>query len=211
MNPLIHHQYSHHCSKAPQFMLFWCVFLVTSGMEKEDGRAPDPASKPQGFKYLGSFLLVLLVCFSSYFFAFIEKTPTVQQQLASSRTAVSPAALRLKYDKCKRLLWFMCLNDVTEKGDADYNTYIKAALLSAQKNAPSLVPYLIVEGSPSKLTTWFEDHGKKIHVAFYKFEGLFLFLPVKSLSSNLKVLVAFASSQKTQVLYTSSGLVSSKV
>lgn len=135
---------------------------------KQDERAAEPFLKPHRQKHIATSLVIGLVLFSSYFFTVIEKTPTVQQQLTSTRPSLSPAALRLKYEKCKRLLWFMCLNDVTTNGDSDYNTYLKAALLSAQKNAPSLIPYLIVDGAPSEMTEWFQNHGKRIHWSLYK-------------------------------------------
>jgi hypothetical protein len=42
----------------------------------------------------------------------------------------------------------------------DYYEYIKAAVLSAQRNAPSLLPVLLYEGDSSNFTAWFGTHGK---------------------------------------------------
>lgn len=45
-------------------------------------------------------------------------------------------------------------------GGTDYDTYLKAAFLSARRNAPSLLPHLIVDGPPNDVSAWFEAHGK---------------------------------------------------
>ena len=54
--------------------------------------------------------------------------------------------------------------------DHSYNDYVKAALVSAQIHAPSLVPHLIWFGPPSPMTAWFEVHGGPVifqELSFY--------------------------------------------
>lgn len=47
-----------------------------------------------------------------------------------------------------------------QSGLPEYYEYIKAAVLSAHRNAPSLLPVLLFEGAPSNFTAWYEAHGK---------------------------------------------------
>ena len=63
---------------------------------------------------------------------------------------------------CKRLLWFM---GVRGEPESDYFQYIKSALMSARRLAPSLVPYLIYSGPACAMTAWYELHGG--HVLFH--------------------------------------------
>ena len=43
--------------------------------------------------------------------------------------------------------------------DSEYFEYARVAVLSARRDAPSLVPYLIFTGAPNEFTAWFEEYG----------------------------------------------------
>ena len=42
---------------------------------------------------------------------------------------------------------------------SDYFEYARVAVLSAKRNAASLVPYLMYTGAPNKFSAWFEEYG----------------------------------------------------
>ncbi len=87
--------------------------------------------------------------------------------------------------ECKRLIWFMAIRGEPEAESENYEyvmcgayfrfvtlltlanpyRFIQVALLSAKKQAPSLIPYLIFDGAPNELTAWFERNGG--HVIFH--------------------------------------------
>jgi hypothetical protein len=57
---------------------------------------------------------------------------------------------------CQRLLWFTCLGP---SPTAQQKQQLRAALLSARRHAPSLVPVLVHSGPPGELTRFFEEQG----------------------------------------------------
>lgn len=59
---------------------------------------------------------------------------------------------------CRRVLWFMALYTGASL-DADYVAHLKVAIMSAKKNAPSLVPHVLVDGGPGPVTSWLEAAG----------------------------------------------------
>ncbi|PSC71923.1 Eukaryotic translation initiation factor 3 subunit B [Micractinium conductrix] len=77
--------------------------------------------------------------------------------------AVGPAdGWRLPADGagCQRLLWFMTIGTKDPNWVEEYGSYVKAALLSARRHAPSLVPVLLVTSAgPTELGTWFGQLG----------------------------------------------------
>ena len=64
---------------------------------------------------------------------------------------------------CKKLLWFMGV----QSGLLEYYEYIKTAVLSAHRNAPSLLPVLLYEGVPNNFTAWYEIYGRSGMVGPY--------------------------------------------
>ena len=95
--------------------------------------------------------------------------------------------------------------------DADYNIYLRVALLSAKENAPSLVPILIYSGAASVTTAWFERQGGTVifhDVPFYTdlpeiqkpSSGAYLRLEIPNLMSALKPVSTDTESE--YVLYT---------
>ena len=95
--------------------------------------------------------------------------------------------------------------------DADYNSYLKVAMLSAKENAPSLIPVLIYSGAASVSTAWFEGQGGTVifhDVPFYTdlpeiqkpASGAYLRLEIPNLMVALEPISADTESE--YVLYT---------
>lgn len=61
-----------------------------------------------------------------------------------------------------------------QSGMAEYIEYIKTAVLSAIRNAPSLLPVLLYDGGPSNFTAWFEAHGRSRLLGSMKIAQLML-------------------------------------
>lgn len=62
---------------------------------------------------------------------------------------------------CKKLLWFMGLR-AEDASQFEYYRYLQVAMLSARRNAPSLVPHLLFDGAPNEVTAWFDRHGGRV-------------------------------------------------
>lgn len=105
-----------------------------------------------------------------------------------------------KFDKsCTNILWLVGFQTKAEDGGevfylADNNEYVKhlkVAILSAQENAPRLVPVIVFTGGTagnSDLTVWIEEHGGFVlnhKLSFYKELRLLSLDPKWSFSQNL--------------------------
>ncbi|GAB4820965.1 hypothetical protein N2152v2_008011 [Parachlorella kessleri] len=58
--------------------------------------------------------------------------------------------------RCQRLLWFMCLGP---SPSAEQRRQVRAAVLSAQQHAPSLLPVLVHAGASERLADWLVGRG----------------------------------------------------
>ena len=71
------------------------------------------------------------------------------------------------------VLWFMALAPPMGRADKQawhFQESAKVALLSAQANAPSLMPHLIyLQGPADSFTTWMHSHGARVHVRTLRF------------------------------------------
>lgn len=79
--------------------------------------------------------------------------------------------LRTPAEGCKKLLWFTAIGGAggSEKLDI-YKKYVKAAMVSAVENAPSLVPNLVYDGPNDTFVKWFTGAGGRVHnhkLSFY--------------------------------------------
>ena len=90
-----------------------------------------------------------------------QQDPLQTQQLAEGKqAAMQDPARDPTPDTCQKLLWFTCLGGAA--ATPDYNHYIKflkVAVLSAKRHAPSLVPVLMYGGEPGPVTQWSTEQG----------------------------------------------------
>jgi hypothetical protein len=91
--------------------------------------------------------------------------PSEQQQPQEEEAAAGPEDPTRGHPggqgACQRLLWFTCLGGrAADDPDSRYLQFLKAAVLSARRHAPSLVPVLIYGGQqPDLVTRWFAEQG----------------------------------------------------
>ena len=105
-----------------------------------------------------------------------------------------------KFDKsCTNILWLVGFQTKAEDGgevfyladNNEYVQYLKVAILSAQRNAPSLIPVIVFTGGRtgnSELTVWIEEHGGYVlnhKLSFYKELKVLSSDPKWSFSQNL--------------------------
>eukprot|EP01041_Mallomonas_annulata_P001074 gene1074-2102_t len=120
---------------------------------------------------------------------------------------------------CKRVPWITCVGSTEAIRNEEYFTYLKAALLSARRFAPSVVPFVLFGGTPEDVPTWLAtfdgvsviNHNlsfysmlkrRGVHPKFAVQHGSYLRLDIPNAMHKLLPYINETTTETNYVLYT---------